>query len=42
MIRSIKWKNHDVLGNLELSFTKPDGSIFNTIVLAGENGAGTQ
>lgn len=40
MIRSIKWKNHDVLGNLELSFTKPDGSIFNTIVLAGENGAG--
>lgn len=38
MIRRIKWKNHDILGNLELDFTKPDGSIYNTIVLAGENG----
>lgn len=40
MIRSIRWNNHSVLGNLELDFTKPDGSIYNTIVLAGENGAG--
>lgn len=40
MIRKIKWNNHDVLGNLELDFTKPDGSIYNTIVLAGENGTG--
>ena len=40
MIRRIKWKNHDILGNLELDFTKPDGSIYNTIVLAGENGTG--
>lgn len=40
MIRKIKWNNHDVLGNLVLDFTKPDGSIYNTIVLAGENGTG--
>ena len=40
MIRKIKWNNHDVLGNLELDFTKPDGSIYDTIVLAGENGTG--
>lgn len=40
MIRKIKWKNHNILGNLELDFTKLDGSIYNTIVLAGENGSG--
>lgn len=40
MIRKIKWNNHDILGNLELDFTKPDGSIYNTVVLAGENGTG--
>lgn len=40
MIRKIKWNNHDILGNLELDFTKPDGSIYDTIVLAGENGTG--
>lgn len=40
MIRKIKWNNHDILGNLELDFTKPDGFIYNTIVLAGENGTG--
>lgn len=40
MIRSIKWNNHEVLGDLELNFTKPDGAPYNTIVLAGENGAG--
>lgn len=40
MIRKIKWKNHKVLGNLELDFTKNDGSVYNTIVLAGENGSG--
>ena len=40
MIRKMKWNNHDVLGNLELDFSKPDGSIYNTIVLAGENGSG--
>ena len=35
-----KWNNHDILGNLELDFTKPDGTAYNTIVLAGENGTG--
>lgn len=38
MIRKIKWKNHKVLGNLELDFNRSDGGIYNTIVLAGENG----
>ena len=42
MIRKIKWNNHDVLGSLELDFTKPDGSIYNTIVLAGENQLGKE
>jgi len=40
MIKSIKWNNHDVLGNLELNFQKADGTAYNTIILAGENGAG--
>lgn len=40
MIRTIKWNNHNVLGNLELNFTKKDGSIYKTIILAGENGTG--
>lgn len=40
MIRKIKWRNHYVLGNLELDFSKSDGSVYNTIVLAGENGTG--
>ncbi len=40
MITKIKWKNHDVLGSLELDFTKKDGTPYNTIVIAGENGTG--
>ena len=40
MIRKLKWNNHDILGNLELDFSKPDNSIYNTIILAGENGTG--
>jgi len=40
MIKSIKWNNHEVLGNLELDFQKADGTVYNTIVLAGENGVG--
>lgn len=40
MIRKIKWNDHAIWGNLELDFTKPDGSVYNTIVLAGENGTG--
>ncbi|MCD7714039.1 MAG: ATP-binding protein [Prevotella sp.] len=40
MIKKVKWDNHPVLKNLELDFTKENGGIYNTIVLAGENGAG--
>ena len=40
MIKKIKWKDHNILGNLELDFTKEDGTIYNTIVIAGENGTG--
>ena len=38
MITKVKWNNHEILGNLELNFTKNDGSPYSTIVLAGENG----
>ena len=40
MLKSIKWNNHEILGNLELDFQKADGTAYNTIILAGENGAG--
>ena len=40
MISKIKWKDYKNLGNLELDFRKQDGTIYNTIVLAGENGTG--
>ena len=41
MIRKVKWNNYKSLGNLELDFINPtSGSPYNTIVLAGENGAG--
>ena len=40
MIRKLKWKNHSILGNLELDFTKKDGDIYKTIVIVGENGSG--
>ncbi len=40
MITRIKWHNHEVLGNLDLNFLKTDGTPYNTIVLAGENGTG--
>ena len=40
MIKEIKWNNHPILGNLVLNFCKPNGGIYNTIVLAGENGTG--
>ena len=40
MLTRIKWKNHNVLGNLELDLTKEDGTPYNTIVFAGENGVG--
>ena len=40
MISKIKWKNHDILGNLELDFLDAYGKPYNTIILAGENGTG--
>ena len=40
MITKVKWRNHAVLGDLELDFTKADGTPYNTIVLARENGTG--
>ena len=40
MITKIKWKNHNILGKLELDFTKKDGTPYNTVIIAGENGCG--
>lgn len=40
MIKKVKWNDYEHLGSLELDFSKDDGSLYNTIVLAGENGAG--
>ena len=40
MISTLKWNNYNALGNLELDFSKADGTVYNTIVLAGENGTG--
>ena len=40
MLREIKWNDHPILGDLTLDFTKPDGTLYNTIVIAGENGTG--
>lgn len=39
-IRKVKWQDHPVLGNLELDFTKPDNSVYDNIILIGENGSG--
>ena len=40
MITNIQWDNDLILGNLNLSFAKDDGTPYKTIVLAGENGTG--
>lgn len=39
-IRRVKWQNHPVLRNLELDFTRQDGTVYENIVLIGENGSG--
>ena len=39
-LRKVKWLNHPVLGNLELSFLTPNGTVYDNIVLIGENGSG--
>ena len=40
MITNIQWDNDLILGDLNLSFTKDDGTPYKTIVLSGENGTG--
>ena len=40
MISRIRWKNHSVLGNLELDFRDENRKPSTTIILAGENGTG--
>lgn len=39
-IRKVKFKNHKVLGNLELDFCGIDGKAVDTVIIAGENGTG--
>jgi predicted ATPase len=36
----LAFKNHPILGNLELDFTDKEGKPVNTIIIAGENGVG--
>lgn len=40
MITNIQWDNDPILGNLNISFTKDDGTPYKTIVFAGKNGTG--
>jgi hypothetical protein len=40
LIKSIRFRQHAVLGNLDLDFTDADGNAFRTVILAGSNGAG--
>ena len=39
-IKSIKFKNHPVLGDLSLDFTDDSGNAVDTVIFAGENGTG--
>ena len=40
-IRKLKYKNHKILGDLELDFVNPaTNQPYNTVVLVGENGTG--
>lgn len=40
-IRKLKYRNHKILGNLELDFVNPTtNQPYNTVVLVGENGTG--
>tara|TARA_B100000949_G_C14275687_1_gene449379 strand:+ start:278 stop:1963 length:1686 start_codon:yes stop_codon:yes gene_type:complete len=39
-IRKIEFENNPILGNLKLDFTNNQGETVDTIILAGENGAG--
>ena len=40
MIKKLEWNNDSVLGDLKLDFSKPDGSLYETVIFAGENGTG--
>lgn len=39
-IKKIKYKDHNILGNLELDFTNKNGEAEDMILIAGENGCG--
>ena len=39
-IKKIKFKNHQILGDLELDFTDRNGKAVDTVIIAGENGVG--
>jgi len=39
-ITKLTYINHDIMGDTVIDFTKSDGTPYNTIVLAGENGNG--
>lgn len=39
-IKSIKFKNHPILKNLELDFCDANGNAADTVIIAGENGTG--
>ncbi len=39
-LSQIKFKNHPILGNLEINFTNERGDIYSNIVFVGENGCG--
>lgn len=40
MLTGIEIKNHPILGDVELSFTKENGECFSTVLFVGENGSG--
>ena len=40
MITNITWNQHPILKSLKLDLKQSDGSPYNTIILAGENGTG--
>ena len=39
-LRRVKYKDHPILGNLELDFCDANGNAIDTILIAGENGTG--
>ena len=39
-VERIKFKNHEIFGDLKIDFKDNEGNILNTIVIIGENGSG--